>query len=133
MTLIFLTSLCNAYNRKKNEISVVLRMYDKTISYHFLSLPPSPDFLRHYPNEGVILDTATTIAKPNFQRAAHDIIQKGAFPRRHTCTSKIIAKARKANHVFRSREGLSTHINTFDKCNCQARQIVHFCKHFLVS
>ena len=65
--------------KKKDEISVVVHMYDKTISYHFPSLSPSPECLRHRHNEGVI-DTATTIAKPNFQRAAHDIIQKGAFP-----------------------------------------------------
>ena len=55
---------------------------------------------------------ATTIAKPNFQAAAHNIIKKGAFTQRHTRKSKLIAKARKPNHVFRSGVGLSAHINT---------------------
>lgn len=54
----------------------------------------------------------TTIAKPNFQGAAHNIILKGASTHWYTCKSKITAKARKPNHVFQSRVGLSTHINT---------------------
>ena len=65
------------------------------------------------PNEEVIPNTATTIAKPNLQGAAHNIIQKGAFTQSHTSKSKIIAKARKPNHVFRNRAGLSAHINPF--------------------
>ena len=46
-------------------------------------------------NEEVVANTATTIAKPNFQGAAHDIIQKGSFTQGHTLTSKIITKVKK--------------------------------------
>ena len=59
-------------------------------------------------NEEVVLITATTIAKPNFLGAAHNIIQKRTLPQRHTRESKNITKARKPNHVFRGRVGLST-------------------------
>ena len=59
------------------------------------------------PTEQVAPYTATSIAKPNFQGAAHNIIHKGAFTQRHTPKSKIITKARKPNHVFRSPVGLS--------------------------
>ena len=64
------------------------------------------------PNEEVEPNKATTIAKPNFQGAAHNIMQKGASTQRYTRKSKIIAKARKPNYVFQSRVGLSNHINT---------------------
>ena len=37
-------------------------------------------------------------------------MQKGAFTQRHTCKRKIIRKARKPNHVFRGRVGVSTAI-----------------------
>ena len=60
----------------------------------------------------MVPNTETTIAKPNFQGAARNIIQKGAFIQRDTRKSKIITKAGKPNHVFRSRVGLSTYINT---------------------
>ena len=39
-------------------------------------------------------------------------LQKGVFNQRHIRKSKIIIKARKPNHVFRSLVGLSIHINT---------------------
>jgi len=60
----------------------------------------------------VVPNKPTTIAKPNFQGVTHNIIQKGASTQWYTRKSKIIAKARKPNHVFQSRVGLSTHINT---------------------
>ena len=44
------------------------------------------------PNEEVVPNTETTIANPNFQGAAHNIIQKGAFTQRHTRKRKIITK-----------------------------------------
>ena len=53
-----------------------------------------------------------TIEKPNFQGATHNIMQKGAFTQRHTHESKSILRARKPEHVLRSRVGLSTLINT---------------------
>ena len=52
---------------------------------------------------------ATTIAERNF-----NIMQKRAFTQRHTRENEIITKARKPNHVFRSRVGLSAHIHTID-------------------
>ena len=79
----------------------------------------------------------TTIAKPNFQGAAHNIILKGASTHWYTRKSKITAKARKPNHVFQSRVGLSTHINALStqvwayflsrkRPTCRATRVVAF-------
>jgi len=82
---------------------------------YWLSLRwPSSSKSWRNPNEELVPNTATTVAKPNFQGSAHNIIQKGVFTRRHTRTRQIITKARTPNAVFRSCVGLSTHINTFD-------------------
>ena len=42
-------------------------------------------------------------------------MQKGTLTQRHTRKSKIIRKARKPNHVFRDRVGVSTHFKAY--CN----------------
>ena len=73
---------------------------------------PAVPNLKEILTSEVVPDRATTIVKPNFQGAAYNNIQKGAFTQRHTRKIKIISKARKPNHVFRSSVGLSTHINT---------------------
>ena len=65
------------------------------------------------------LITATTIALSNLWGTAHNIIQKAALNWRYTGKSKNISKTRKPKHVFRSRVGLSAHINTFDKFSCE--------------
>ena len=96
-------------------------------------MPPSSSKSDRNPNQGVVPNTVKTICKPKFQGAANNILQKGAFTQRPTRKSNIIAKARKPNHVFRIRVGLSSQIYTFDKYNCQTRQIVNFCEHVLVS
>ena len=77
-------------------------------------IPSSSYKAKRNPNDQVVLNTATTITKRNFQGTAHGIIQKGAFTRRHTLESKIISsvKARKPEHVVWSGAGLSTPINT---------------------
>ena len=61
-------------------------------------------------NEEVVPNTATTIAKSNFQGATHNIIQKRTLSYRHTRESKNITKARKPNHVFRSLSTIFTRI-----------------------
>ena len=43
------------------------------------TIPPGSSNSERNPNEQVVPNTATSIAKPNSQGAAHDIIQKGAF------------------------------------------------------
>ena len=54
------------------------------------TIPPGSSKSQRNLNEEVVPNTATTIAKSNFQEAPHNIIQ------------------RRPNHVFRSHVGLST-------------------------
>ena len=62
-------------------------------------------------NEEVVPNTATTIAKSNFQGATHNII--------HTLSYRHTREARKPNHVFRSRVGLSTIFTRMPKAHFQ--------------
>ena len=63
----------------------------------------------------MVTNTATTITQSNLQGTAHIIKQKEALSEGRTRKSENITKARKPNHVFRSRVCLSAHINTFHK------------------
>ena len=77
------------------------------------TIPLSSSKSERNPNKEVVSNTATTIAKPNFQGAAHNTIQKWAFTRRHTDSREPNYNiGKKTNHLFQSHEGLSTHINT---------------------
>ena len=61
----------------------------------------------------MVLNTATTIAKPNLSGTAHNKLSyRKGHSLRHTHKSKNITNTRKPNHVFRSRLDLSPHILT---------------------
>ena len=64
------------------------------------TISPSSSKSERNPNEEVVRNTTTTIAKPNFRGVTHNIIQKGAFTQRHTRQSKITTKAKKPNRVI---------------------------------
>ena len=100
----------NIISRKDTDPSPTKQNKEKDLALRNTTAPSSSKSEIN-PNDELVPYTEITIAKPNFQGAAHNITQKRAFTQRHTRKSEIITQARKRNHVFRSRVGLSTNIH----------------------